>query len=491
MKKKKRKEPLTGYFTDPDIKTILNAPKDDKQSNKPASIKPVAIHMEGQSNMWGGQFGYASHHGVLCAHILSGPLWHKDKNGGKNNNNYISGLFDKKPFKAEDIAECISKPSIRIITISSKPMTPVPINHDEIERHANMSETIVLSAAGNHGKYWEMAQMESLSSPYLLPSILRVGEAKKDGTAVPQSQASGPAFICAHPFRMKKKFSYPYYATEEQVDNFVKWATDEGQKPNHKPFAKGEKSKKEKALAGTSFAAPHAGAMIMRHSADFDGIKPYDIIPATLLAAQENFPEAEKHFRNAAGIRFNEGQYGGGMLKSKPLKNKLKEVWDLHTHNVKTKGQSFSTPVSNKTETVQTDKCNKSELTIKTNAGDELLVNTVLTINFRKNMGLFGLWPVVPQHVHITSPSGTRVKLPLLMHKKRWYTGKKILTGYSTTALFGEAANANGGVWKIEAPKRFIGIKHRIEDAQLTTHSLHPKSPGAQLIKDFRKLQTS
>jgi hypothetical protein len=477
-----------GHFTDPDIKKILTSKTDDGNGNIiKVSPLPVAIHLEDQTGMWQLNFPYVRHHGKLCAFVLGGPSWHKDK----ENDSYISGLADRKPYDKEPIFTYMKHPDVKLITISSSHRKPVKTNITATASDKELTDATILKAAGNNGDswYWQR-ERETLTDLYFTPSFLRVGEANAAGEAVSHSQNSGPAFVSPHPFHFDKDISFPYEPTNQEVRDFKEYPSNKDKKLKMDWFLRlrlyfsGGKPSKE--FRGTSFATPHAGAMIMKYTADMDGIKPYDIIPAALLAAQQNFPDKKPHIRNAAGICFNERRDGCGILKEEALKESLKDVWEFHTKNIKEKGKSYSEPLTVITENKNPKSNDSKQIEIKTENMTGKLVNVGLSLIFEKSAEKKDL-DGVPLFADLTSPSGTKVRLPLLIERKKKYK-KKVHAGYSTTGLFGEEAKAKDGIWKVSFPEGDKKDRFKVKQAMLITHSLHPESPGAKLLDKFKPI---
>lgn len=281
-----------------------------------------------------------------------------------------------------------------------------------------------------------------------------------------------------------------YYPNLAEINDFASWC-------HHSPEYDAEKlqrvktwragKKKEYGLIGTSFSAPHAGAMIMA-TLQNDGTKtentqkqPFDIIPAALMAAQENPPQTKTSIINAAGLKFDPEQYGFGYLE----KHHLKKYMDQLTNLKRSAPENSSNICRNLSSRFNIASGNETKppiiyVTMPDHASGDVLVNTCLTVNFNNKAGnSFDNEKAersVPNTVKVTSPSGTCFSLPLLINREDEY-GDTIGAAMQTHGFFGETGG--NGKWKIEIPDH----RYTPVSAQIITFGLSSKSAGAKLLK--------
>lgn len=431
------------YFTDPRLRAILCAP---------GHARPVALHMEYQSGGWleGEQI---RRHGQLCAEILRRPL-------AAGERGCDSGLLDS-PAALTDIFKAVAAhPAVRLITIS----TSYRFNRDS-PAAGEWAGTgpLVLRAVGNHGADWRARRtLDSLSMLHRLPGYIRVGEARRDGTPQAESQASGPAFVCSHPFHLDPGYGFAFYPSQKELDDFFDHVRQNGYGCSP-ATASARGGAIVRNILGTSFSSPHAGAMIMHHSADLAGMTPYDILPAVLMAAQDNKPRSGNLIRNRAGFVFDMAHAGFGFLDDGPLALRLKQA------------AAAGTGAQAMTVTAQ------GGARLETPDAPGPVVNVALLLSFRTDRSGTKAESAVPLYVTLKSPAGTSLRLPLLI-ERRGSPGQDgtICAGFQSAAFFGERIDS--GAWTVSLPRRFLFGRYHLNDAKIIAHCLPKDSPAASLL---------
>lgn len=413
--------------------------------------------MEHSSQSW--VEGYVGNHGQLCAAILGAPLL------AEEGRSWDSGLLDEPFYLDKAFSRAAAHPATRLITIS----TSYAETHEDILTGLRSAPgPLILKAAGNEGANWGRCRTyDSLSALYLQPGFMRVGEALSPRNLHSQSQSSGPAFVCSHPFHLDPDYGYVYHPLQKDIDAFLDHARKSGypSDPVKEAWSAGKLKKRK---TGTSFSTPHAGAMIMQHSAGLAGLTSYDLLPGILLAAQDHKPARGNLVCNRAGLVFDCGRSGFGFLEGKMLARRLKQIWDL-TQDC----GGHSQPV-----TIEAD----GDTHLETPAASGPVVNVALLLQFRTDRQGVKAEKDVPLYVQLQSPSGTRMNLPLLID--RAFHGRydgSIRAGFQTVAFLGERIES--GVWTVSCPDRFWG-SYKIDHAKIITHTLHPDSPGAVMLKN-------
>ncbi|MBI2233444.1 MAG: hypothetical protein HYU57_00195 [Micavibrio aeruginosavorus] len=431
------------YFTDPRLRALLRAPD---------HARPVALHMEYQSGLWleGGQI---RRHGQLCAEILRRPLAAEARG-------WDCGLLDSPAALTDIFRAAAAHPAVRLITIS----TSYRDNHDSPAADAVAADkTLVLRAVGNHGADWRARRAhDSLSMLHSLPGYIRVGEAKRDGTPQAESQASGPAFLCSHPFHLDPGYGFRFYPSQKELDDFFNHVRQRGY--GCSPAMASERAGAVvRNIFGTSFATPHAGAMIMHHSADLAGMTPYDILPAVLMAAQDNKPRGGDLIRNRAGLVFDMARSGFGFLDDAPLALRLKQVAAAGT------GAQAMTVAA------------QGGARLETPDASGPVVNVALLLSFRTDRSGARAENDVPLYADLKSPGGTTLRLPLLIerHKNPGQDGT-IRAGFQSAAFFGERIDR--GAWAVSFPRRSLFGRYHLHDAKIIAHCLPKDSPAASLL---------
>ena len=436
------------YFTDPHLREVLS---------HPGNRRPLAIHIEHQSQSW--LDGSVTHHGRLCAELLGGPLMGPGRD-------WDSGLLDKLFTLKETFMEAAAHPATRLLTIStSYYRTGGQVAPDLSEKPA----PLILKAVGNNGTDWKKRRAgDCLTMLHVQPAFIRVGEAVSRGNIHPHSQSSGPAFVCSHPFHLDPGYGFIFHPTKREIDDFLDHARASGYASDPMPEA-WSAGKMKHGKPGTSFSTPHAGAMIMRHSAGMEGLTSFDILPAALLAAQDSKPETGRLVRNGAGLVFDQAQGGFGFLDENALSLRLKQV------------QDFSSACGG--HSIPVTKAAQGTTGIETPCHEGPVVNVALLLRFRTDHGDKRAENDVPLFVELKSPAGTKMRLPLLIDRSKGdkYDGS-IQAGFQTVAFLGE--DISRGVWQISCPMRIWG-SYKIDQAEIVTHCLPPESPGAAVLRHY------
>ena len=446
--------------------------------------RAAALHIEPQTITWMSSADLAEseplsigHHAEACKQLLAGAPEISD------DQQYDTGLLDEYPGKGRPafIASALH-PNVRLITISSTQMFMHPFAYKD---YTELTGPVVLKAAGNKGDDWlDFRVTETLSGEVYMPGFLRVGECSIRGQISENSQISGPAFVSAHPVDMAAILNgVPYSATKEDAQEFLNIG--------HNPYLTNFHDKRRAAFAsyaspevgvnifpGTSASAPHAGSMVMRHTAHMNGITSYEIIPAMLMAAQMNEPpsDAMKRLETQAGFIFDPFQYGHGVMVERCLEQRLKDVWQVRCMSGKaTQSGEYSQPL-----TVE----GRGYMSARTEKAQGPVVNTFLALSFiNDETNGYDTEDRIPEFVMLRSPQGTMIPLPLLYDRKVRY-GEYVRAGYQTSAFFGE--DISKGDWQVmyagsdENPLRIASMK-------IIAHTMHPKSPALVLLRAFQK----
>lgn len=415
--------------------------------------RPVAVHIEAQSMSWLEE--KPTHHGRLCADILGGPLM------SDHDRRWDSGLVDAKPFPTGNVMSILRHPAVRVVSISTcYPENEMPIG--AMPESGEIDWPLIMRAVGNHGTNWNKRRKhDCLTGLHILPTYVRVGESADGCTAVPESQSSGPAFVCGHPFHISRDYGYILHPTQDEIDRFLDHARAAGHgcSPMMESFSAGNKKYRK---TGTSFSAPHAGAMIMKHTAGMAGISSGDILPAVLMAARDNPVARRGGIVNAAGFHFDQEKTGFGFLKEEALARRLAQMSAY-------RGKSTA---ASSIETTTVDGVYR----FVTAGMRGPVVNVAITARFRAKCE-----DDVPSHIRVRSPSGTEISLPMLLERARGEKTQGLMrAGFQTAAFFGE--ENRGGEWTIECPRRIWG-RYAIADARIHIHGVHQDSPGARMMR--------
>lgn len=461
------------YFTSPELLKII-------KGQNPG--KPVAVHVEDTGDMWSlgldnpGKAEPPNKHGMVCAAILRGAA-------DGNKESFLGYQMDADPYTRDTLARVAANPAVKVMTISMVK----GINEDNASRLPAADRLTILAAAGNFGDDERTSGVMRTAGPvHYAPGFLRVGEVDPNGMPSAHSNADGPAFMCENPLT-KRDLSAQFYPTIRELQAFQ--MERDGDAYDARTFARyfptQETQGSKEAMQGTSFATPEAGRMIMHATANFDGIKNYDVIPAVLLAAQMSAPPTHPIGRygnvtvaqvtNGAGLRFGTLRYGFGVLKEDALAEKIKRVWELRAASPATVNGQLSDPqiVDAKTKTTRDGYGN--DYTMKVDAGRQgTIVNTTLSLTFNRAGG------AIPIQAEIESPSGTKLTVPLI-YKERLGASREAIA--VTPAFFGE--KKMDGDWKISLPDQ----GNSLVAASISFATLKPGSPGAQLLDEFKAPQ--
>jgi hypothetical protein len=464
---------MQDYFTSPELLKIFAGQKSDK---------PIAVHTEDTGFMW--SLGLdepkaepPNRHGMICTSILKG-------NADGQQESFIGYQLDADPYTHDTLARLASNPAVKLVTISSVK----GINDDryKAERLPAADRLIILAAAGNFGDDEQQSGIMRAAAPvHYAPGYLRVGEVDPGGIPSMHSNADGPAFMCENPLTKHRNLVAQFYPSAQDLHDFQ--LARDGEAYDVRDYAQvfptSNFQRAQSGMKGTSFSTPEAGRMIMHYTADMEGIKNYDVIPAVLLAAQMSPPPqgpigpyaGVAQVTNGAGLKFGTMRYGFGILKEDALDKTLKRVWDIRNSSPATKNGALSDPqLLTPAIKIKPDfQANEYSIAAADPGKQGVIVNTVLSLSFNKASGQ------IPLEVDLESPSGTKVSVPLI-YKKRLGGSEAMVV---TPAFFGEKKME--GEWKISVPAGGM----RLRGAGITFETLQAGSPGAQLVDEFRPVK--
>jgi len=441
--------------------------------------RPAAIHIEAQSVRWAlisemtpqGKKPIVSRHAEFCTQVLAGA-------GSKDvtwDTGYLDEFFDKG--RPAFFAAALH-PDIRVISISSQEKKGFSYGYRD---YRDLGGPVVLKAAGNEQSDWlEYQSTATLAGEVFMPGYLRVGESMPTGEIYSGSQASGPAFVCDHPRIVKDVMGdIGYFPSNHDVRTFLNWPHHGIPEDCADVLSTYEPPQKQlDVFYGTSASAPHAGKMIMTHTAGMDGITSYDIIPAVLMAAQINEPpaHAKRLVETQSGMIFDPFHYGHGILVSECLQQTLRDVWQVRSMSGKaTRNGDYSKP-----GLVE----GRGHMSARTDKALGPVVNTVLALSFINDESDPAMAESrIPQFIMLQSPQGTLIHLPILYDRKSEY-GPYIRAGYQTSAFFGE--DISKGEWRI-GYSRADENPLEIASMRIVAHTMHEKSPAHVLFKGFQK----
>lgn len=470
---KKLKRFTAGYFTDPTARALLSM----LDGGHP---RPAAIHIEPQSRTWLSSADFIqkpedfdlSYHGEACMRLLAGAPQFSDQ--------WDTGFIDEEVSKVRyAFLAAAMHPDVRVITISS---TQTFLNSFSYKNYYDLAQPVVLKAAGNKSDDWQsFRSLETLSGEIYMPGLLRVGESLPNGEIYPNSQASGPAFVCDHPRDMKEIMGDGhYFATRGEVQEFLEWRYHSSLTKSRYATLMAYQGGAEnlEMFPGTSAATPHAGSLVMRHTVNMKGITSYDIVPALIMAAQINEapPEALRRIENQSGMIFDPFHYGHGILVSECLGDTLRDIWMLRNMSGPArKAGEFSNPVT---------VTGRGHMSARTEKAEGPVVNVVLALALENDEpDGYKTEARIPEFVMLRSPQGTRIHLPILYDRKVQY-GEYVRAGYQTSAFFGE--DISRGNWEVEYSQSDENPL-RIASMQIIAHTMHPKSPAHVYFKAFQK----
>lgn len=472
--KKTEQQAFLGYFTNETARSLV-------QSWKTGLGRPAAVHIEAQNTRWAliqertkpGNTPALSHHGDFCAALLAGAP-------DQATSYWDTAFMDEFSDELSNLGLIISAlhPDVRVMSISSQQKILPRFRYSS---YLQLEGPVVLKSAGNDGDDWSGYRASAtVSGELFMPAYLRVGEALPTGEVHSFSQVSGPAFICDHPRVVKdvlgdKKF----FPTIDEVQAFLDW-------PGHvipddcAEFVATYRPPLNdlELFDGTSASAPHAGAMIMRHTAGMKGITSYDIVPAVLMAAQMNYapPDAVRSVETQSGMIFDPFHYGHGTLIEECLRDRLSDIWSVRSGSGKiTRSGEYSGA-----HTVE----GRGHMSARTDKAQGPVVNTIVDITFANDeTDRFKTEARIPEFIMMRSPQGTIIHLPLLYERRRQY-GKHVRAAYQTAAFFGE--DISKGDWRIVYSQTSVNPLP-VTGLKIIAHTMHEKSPAHVYFKAFQK----
>lgn len=472
--KKTEQQAFLGYFTNETAHSLV-------ESWKTGLGRPVAVHIEAQNTRWAligertkpGDNPALSHHGDFCVALLAGAPH-------QTTASWDTGFMDEFSDRVGNLGLIVSAlhPDVRVVSISSQSKI---LPRFRSSNFLKLQGPVVLKSAGNNADDWFGYRADAtVSGELFMPAYLRVGEALPTGEVHPHSQVSGPAFICDHPRIVKdvlddKKF----FPTFEDVRAFLDWPGHEIPEDCAAFIATYRPPVKDmEFFDGTSASAPHAGAMIMRHTAGMEGITSYDIVPAVLMAAQMNYapPDAVRSVETQSGMIFDPFHYGHGILVEECLKDRLSDIWDVRSRS----GKATRSGEYSGVHTVE----GRGHMSVRTEKAQGPVVNTIVDITFANDeTDRFRTEARIPQFMMMRSPQGTIIHLPLLYERRAKY-GTHVRAAYQTAAFFGE--DVSKGEWRIVYSQTSVNPLP-IVSTKIIAHTMHEKSPAHVYFKAFRK----
>lgn len=432
-----------GQYTDPAVAHALKNPQ--------SSPRHLAVHFESNaqaSNHSDRRDSASLLHADICASVLAEgidplpPHW-------------TAGLLDASPVHDDALwlpLNARAGYSLATISVCASQSYDQPGDAAIFAQRTNL---LVLEAAGNKGfQPLSRHATQSFSALFHAPGYFRVGECDPQGRVTPHSSACGPAFVCAHPF----------FDPEMTFDT-------EGTPPLRN-------------LRGTSLSAPHAGAMLVRHTADCTDARPYDVIPAALLAAsQRPASRGLGSVRNAAGLVFDRLQTGFGALSDEALAEQAARLRPLLDSRPMPK---LSEPMLCRGRT-QGERVFPRH-TINVDGRESLIVKISGHLFYAKNPDEPLDEKRLPLSVALVNPATqTRMTATSFVFRPRLSSMKTpdmVRVGFTTAGFFGEPFQS--GQWGVGAA--FPNAHHYpCMGGGLYVHCLRLESPGAELIRQYQR----